>query len=66
MWMDDPFDNEVLTIEKFQEKVPTVDWLEYINHIAGPVVQLTKDDKVSCLTNYLQKITELLASTSKR
>ncbi|KAF2892896.1 hypothetical protein ILUMI_13276 [Ignelater luminosus] len=66
MWMDIPFDNEVLTVEKLQEKVPAVDWLEYINHIAGPVVQLTKDDKVSFLMHYLQPLMELIARTPKR
>ncbi|KAF2890716.1 hypothetical protein ILUMI_15457, partial [Ignelater luminosus] len=66
MWEQIPFDNEVLTVEKLQEKVPAVDWLEYINRIAGPTVQLTKDDKVTFLMQYLQPLMELIARTPKR
>ncbi|KAF2880213.1 hypothetical protein ILUMI_25963 [Ignelater luminosus] len=66
MWMHKPLHKEVLTVEKLQGKVPAVDWLEYINHIAGPVVQLSKDDKVSFSLDYLQPVMELIARTPKR
>ncbi|KAF2880211.1 hypothetical protein ILUMI_25961 [Ignelater luminosus] len=66
MWMDTTFKDEVSTVEKLQEQVPAVDWLEYINHIAGPIVQLTKDDKVSVLMRYLQQLTELITRIPKR
>ncbi|KAF2880214.1 hypothetical protein ILUMI_25964, partial [Ignelater luminosus] len=66
IWIDAPFDSEVLTVEKLQEKVPAIDWLEYINHMAAPAVQLTKDDKVSFLMHHLQPLMELISRTPKR
>ncbi|KAF2888451.1 hypothetical protein ILUMI_17722 [Ignelater luminosus] len=65
LWLD-TYDSKVLTVEQLQEKVPAVDWLEYINHMAEPAVQLTKDDKVSVLMHYLPPLIKLISRTPKR
>lgn len=50
-----------------QKKYPTISWLEYINKLLPPTVQITKDEIiVNSVPSYIEGLEKLLTNTPKR
>ncbi|KAF5284875.1 hypothetical protein FQA39_LY16925 [Lamprigera yunnana] len=57
----------IMTVKDLEREYSTIPWLEYINNVIAPFVEITSDERILILRpTYVKKLENLLQLTSKR